>query len=135
MEKRFPTKGVDLTHILVVANLDRARSFYRHVLGATVYREYAGASCVLRFQGSWLLVVTGGGPTADKPDARFEPPQDPQSGSHSMIIRVPHCEEAYEVLRSRGAEFLTPPYDWGGEIRCFFRDPYDHLLEISQAVQ
>jgi catechol 2,3-dioxygenase-like lactoylglutathione lyase family enzyme len=28
--------------------------------------------------------------------------------------------------------FLTPPVDWGGEIRCFFRDPDGHLLEISQ---
>jgi catechol 2,3-dioxygenase-like lactoylglutathione lyase family enzyme len=28
---------------------------------------------------------------------------------------------------------LTPPIDWGGEIRCFFRDPDDHLLEISEA--
>ena len=34
-------------------------------------------------------------------------------------------------LRSRGAEFLTEPVDWGGETRCFFRDPDGHLLEIS----
>jgi hypothetical protein len=73
----------------------------------------------LQFQGSWLLLVTGGGPTDDKPDVTFEPPQNPQSVSHSMTIRVPDCEDAYEVLRSRGAEFLTRPYDWGGEIRCF----------------
>ena len=135
MENRFPIEGVELTHILVVADLDRARSFYRDVLGATVYREYAGTSSVLQFQGSWLLLVTGGGPTEDKPDVTFEPPQDPHSVSHSMTIRVPDCQEAYEILRLRGAEFLTPPYDWGEEIRCFFRDPDGHLLEISQAVQ
>jgi catechol 2,3-dioxygenase-like lactoylglutathione lyase family enzyme len=40
----------------------------------------------------------------------------------------------YETLKGRGAVFLTPPVDWGGEIRCFFRDPDGHLLEISQAV-
>ncbi len=134
MEKRFPTEEVELTHILVVADIDRARSFYRDVLGAMVYREYGGTSCVLEFQGSWLLLVTGGGPTEDKPDVTFEPPKDPQSVSHSMTIRVPDCKEAYEVLRSRGAEFLTPPYDRGGEIRCFFRDPDGHLLEISQVL-
>jgi catechol 2,3-dioxygenase-like lactoylglutathione lyase family enzyme len=135
MERRFPTEGVELTHILVVANLDRARSFYRDVLGATLYREYGGTSSVLQFQGSWLLLVTGGESTDDKPDVTFEPPQDPQRVSHSMTIRVADCQEAYEVLRLRGAEFLTPPYDWGGEIRCFFRDHDGHLLEISQAVQ
>jgi catechol 2,3-dioxygenase-like lactoylglutathione lyase family enzyme len=135
MADRFPTKGVELTHILVVADLDRARSFYRDVLGATVYREYGGTSCVLQFQGSWLLLVTGGGPTEDKPDVLFEPPQDPQRVSHSMTIRVPDCEEAYQILGSRGAVFLTPPYEWGGEIRCFFHDPDGHLLEISKAVQ
>jgi hypothetical protein len=27
---------------------------------------------------------------------------------------------------------LTPPVDWGAEIRCFFREPDGHLLEISE---
>jgi len=51
-----------------------------------------------------------------------------------LTLRVPDCRDAYEVLRARGAEFLTPPVDWGGEIRAFFRDPDGHLLEISEAV-
>jgi catechol 2,3-dioxygenase-like lactoylglutathione lyase family enzyme len=29
--------------------------------------------------------------------------------------------------------FLTPPHDWGSEIRCFLRDPDGHLVEISQS--
>ena len=54
MEKdEFPTGEVELTHILVVAHMEEARSFYRDVLGATVYREYGDNSCVLQFQGSW----------------------------------------------------------------------------------
>lgn len=133
MERSFPTEGVELTHLLVVAEIGRSRSFYRDVLGAEVYREYGGTSCVLRFQGSWLLLVTGGGPTENKPGVTFAPPSDPGSVSHEMTLRVPDCQEAYEVLRSRGADFLTPPVDLGAEIRCFFRDPDGHLLEISQA--
>jgi len=133
-ESAFPTSGVELTHILVVSDMDRARDFYRDVLGASVYREYGGTSCVLQFAGTWLLLVTGGGPTEDKPGVVFEPPRDPNSVGHSMTIRVPDCKAAYEILRSRGAEFLTPPHDWGGEIRCFFRDPDGHLLEISESV-
>lgn len=50
-----------------------------------------------------------------------------------MTIRVPDCQAAYEVLILRGATFLTPPIDWGSEVRCFFRDPDGHLFEISEA--
>lgn len=133
MVDEFPTEGMELTHILVVGGIERSRSFYRDVLGAEVYREYGGTSCVLKFQGSWLLLVTRGEPTEDKPGVRFAPPSDLRSVSHEMTIRVPDCQAAYEVLRSRGAEFLTPPVDWGAEIRCFFQDPDGHLLEISEA--
>jgi catechol 2,3-dioxygenase-like lactoylglutathione lyase family enzyme len=75
----FPTEGVELTHLLVVSDLARSRQLYRDVLGATVYREYGGTSCVLNFQGSWLLLVTGGRPTRDKPTVTFGPPADPDS--------------------------------------------------------
>ena len=130
----FPSEGVALTHLLVVSELARARHFYQDVLGATVYREYSGTSCVLSFQGSWLLLVTGGAPTSDKPTVTFAAPQDPDRVSHEMTIRVPDCQGAYEVLKARGAIFLTPPVNRGEEIRCFFRDPDGHLLEISQAL-
>jgi catechol 2,3-dioxygenase-like lactoylglutathione lyase family enzyme len=131
-QAEFPTEGVVLTHLLVVSDMDRSRQFYRDVLGAKVYREYGGTSCVLTFQGSWLLLVTGGGPTKDKPTVTFAPPQDPDTVSHELTLRVPDCHAAYETLKARGAVFLTPPVDWGGEIRCFFRDPDGNLLEISQ---
>ena len=133
MTTDFPTDGVELTHILVISDLDRARTFYTDVLGATVYREYGGSSCVLQFQGSWLLLVTRGEPTKDKPDVTFAPPENPNLISHAMTIRVPDCQKAYDILKERGAEFLTPPVNWGYEIRCFFRDPDGHLFEISQA--
>jgi catechol 2,3-dioxygenase-like lactoylglutathione lyase family enzyme len=129
----FPAEGMELTHLLVVSDADRARDFYRDVLGAELYREYGGTSVVLRFLGSWLLLVTGGGPTPDKPDVTFGPPADPRTVSHEMTIRVPDCRAAYETLRTRGAEFLTPPVEYDWEVRCFFRDPDGHLLEISEA--
>jgi catechol 2,3-dioxygenase-like lactoylglutathione lyase family enzyme len=128
----FPTEGVALSVLLVVSDIERSRWFYRDVLGATVYREYGGTSCVLQFQGAWILLVTGGGPTTDKPDVTFTPPPDPRIVDHEFTIRVPDCRAAYELLKSRGAPFLTPPAERGGEIRCFFRDPDGHLLEISE---
>jgi catechol 2,3-dioxygenase-like lactoylglutathione lyase family enzyme len=132
MTNQFPAEGMELTHLLVVSDLERSRGFYRDVLGAELYREYGGTSVVLRFLGSWLLVVTGGGPTADKPDVSFAPPVDPRNVSHEMTIRVPDCRAAYDTLRARGAEFLTPPAESAWEVRCFFRDPDGHLLELSE---
>lgn len=132
MSARFPIQGMEMTHILVVGDVARATGFYRDVLGAEVYREYGGTSVVLNFQGAWLLLVTGGGPTRDKPAVTFEPPPDHDRVSHAVTIRVPDCQDAYDLLRSRGAAFLTPPVDWGSEVRCFFRDPDGHLFEISE---
>lgn len=131
-ETPFPTAGVELSLLLVVGDLDRSRTFYRDVLGATIHREYGGTTVVLQFQGAWILLVTGGGPTADKPGVTFAPPPDARRVSHQLTIRVPDCRAAYRTLLARGAEFLTPPFDRGGEIRCFFRDPDGRLLEISE---
>jgi catechol 2,3-dioxygenase-like lactoylglutathione lyase family enzyme len=128
----FPAEGTELTHILVVSDVERSTTWYREVLGAELFRTYGGTSAVFRFGVAWLLLVTGGGPTEDKPDITFEMP-DPQHVSHSMTIRVEDCRAAYETLSARGAAFLTPPHDWGHEVRCFFRDPDGHLFEISQA--
>lgn len=132
MTGEFPSEDVALTLLLVVSDIERSRAFYQDVLGATLYREYGGTSAVFQFQGTWLLLVTGGGPTKDKPGVTFAPPGDPAMVTHELTMRVPDCKAAYETLRSRGAEFLTPPVEYQHEIRCFFRDPDGHLLEISQ---
>ena len=133
MTASFPADGMELTHILVVREIDRARDFYRDVLGAEVYREYGGSSCVLRAFGTWLLLVTGGGPTADKPTVTFASPRNVDDVSHSMTIRVPDCRAAHATLTGRGATFLTPPVESDWEIRAFFRDPDGHLIEISES--
>lgn len=129
----FPAEGMSLTHIMVVNDIAKSRHFYEHILGAEIYREYGGgSSLVLSFQGSWLLLVTSGGPTEDKPDVHFVVPSQLNQVSHSMTIRVQDCQQAYEILKGRGAVFLTPPVNRGMEIRAFFRDPDGHLFEISQ---
>lgn len=124
---------MELTTILVVSDVSVSTRWYRDVLGAELYREYGGTSAVFRFAGAWLLLVTGGGPTEDKPDVTMAAPASPGTVDHSFTVRVPDCKIAYETLASRGAEFLTPPHDWGAELRAFFRDPDGHLFEISEA--
>lgn len=128
----FPTPDVELTHLLVVADAEDSRRWYESVLGATVHRAYGGTSVVLKLQGQWVLLVTGGEPTADKPTITFTAPSDPDTVSAEIIFGVPDCRAAYEVLRARGAVFLTPPVEYDWEIRAFFRDPDGHLFEISE---
>lgn len=131
-DSQFPLPGMAMTHILVVSDLAKSKAFYQDVLGASLYGEYGGTSVVFDFNGAWLLIVTGGEPTKDKPSVTFVAPRNPDEVSHSITIRVPDCQKAYEILNSRGAEFLTEPVNWGHEIRAFFRDPDGHLFEISQ---
>ncbi len=127
----FPGEA-ELTHILVVSDPERSRDFYRDVVGAHIVREYGGTSVVARLAGTWLLLVTGGAPTPDKPTITFTPPVDANAVTHAMTFRVPNCQAAYELLRSRGAVFLTPPIRNDHEVRCFFRDPDGHLIELSE---
>lgn len=127
-----PFEDSALTTILVVSDMSKSKSFYVDVLGAKVFREYGGDSLVLEFLKNWILLVTSGGPTVDKPDTHFEPPSNKNSVSHSYTIRVKDCRKSYEILKGRGAEFITPPTDKGAETRCFFRDPNGHLFEISE---
>jgi catechol 2,3-dioxygenase-like lactoylglutathione lyase family enzyme len=133
VEQGFPTDGVEVTVLRVVSDLEQSRHFYRDVLGAEEFREYGGTSAVLRFAGTWLLLVTGGGPTPDKPTVTFAPPRTSDVVSHELTIRVSDCRAAFEILKARGAKFLTPPVEYDWEIRCFFRDPDGHLLEISES--
>ena len=128
----FPADATDLTRLLVVADLVRSVAWYRDVLGAEIVGEYGGTSAVLRFVESWLLLVTGGGPTADKPTVTMATPTDPDRASAELIVAVPDCRAAHAELVGRGAVFLADPVEYPWEIRAFFRDPDGHLFEISE---
>jgi catechol 2,3-dioxygenase-like lactoylglutathione lyase family enzyme len=131
----FPTTGIELRYLIVASDYARSLAFYRDVLGTTVVRQISDVLCLLSFGGSELLLTVGGGPTQDKPTVTFAPPTDAETVSSELNIRVPDCFAAYEVLRSRGAEFLTPPVDWGYEVRAFLRGPDGHLIELTQSGQ
>ena len=115
MEKAttFSTAGVELKYLLVVSDYACSLAFYRDVLGATIVREISDTLCLLSFGGAEVMLTVGGGPTKDKPTVTFASPIDPDRVTSELVIRVPDCPAAYEVLRSRGAELLTPPVDWG----------------------
>ena len=123
-----------ITHMIVVSDIERSKRWYLDVLGCSLYGEYGGTSVVLDWNGSWFLLVTGGGPTEDKPDVTLEAPTEPARTARSTIFRVDDCRALYEELKNEGVDFLTEPVDHGYEIRAFFRDPDGHLYEISELV-
>ena len=123
-----------ITHMIVVSDIERSKQWYLDVLGCSLYGEYGGTSVVLDWNGSWFLLVTGGGPTEDKPDVELAAPGEPNRTARSTIFRVADCRATYAELKDKGAEFLTEPVDHGYEIRAFFRDPDGHLFEISELV-
>jgi lactoylglutathione lyase len=128
----FPATATSLTHLFVVSDLARSIGWYRDVLGAELVGEYAGTSAVLRFIGSWLLLVTGGPPTDDKPGVAMVAPTNDAAVAGELIVAVPDCRAAVEELRGRGATFLAEPVEYASEIRAFLRDPDGHLIEITQ---
>ncbi|MEV5764311.1 VOC family protein [Micromonospora sp. NPDC052213] len=125
-----PERGLVLTHLLIVRDVDRSREFYRNVLGATVVRERQPA--ILRLHNGYIVINDEGGPTDDKPTVRAQAPADPNVLSGALNIRVTDVRAVYELWRSRGGQFLTEPKDHGVEIRCYLRDPDGYLIELGQ---
>ena len=132
MATNDPLGTSPLTTILVVKDVNISKSFYVNSLGASLFREYGGNSVVLKFLDQWLLLVTPGGPTPDKPTTHFVAPKEIDQVSHSFTIRVENCQNTYQKLKNKGVPFITPPVKNGPETRCFFRDPDGHLFEISE---
>ncbi len=126
-----PREGIVLTHFLTVQDVERSRAFYADVLGGQILLERD--PCIIKLANAWVTLNVGGGPTEDKPDVILAPPVDPKKASNFMNIRVADIKAQYGEWRSKGATFLTPPIDRGGEIRCYMRDPDGYLIEVGEA--
>jgi lactoylglutathione lyase len=125
-----PKEGFVITHVLVVADPDRSREFYQSLLGGQVLLERDPV--IMKVANTWLTLVTGGGPTDDKPDVSLGTPAEPGFTSGFLNVRVADIARIYAEWSANGAEFLTKPKDHGREIRAYLRDPDGHLIEVGQ---
>jgi catechol 2,3-dioxygenase-like lactoylglutathione lyase family enzyme len=125
-----PTEGIAITHFIVSNDVERSRRFYVDVLGGEAVLE--GELSIVALANGWVTISTGGGPTDDKPTVTLEAPRDPNRVSGFLNIRVADIQSVYKEWSARGATFLTPPIDRGVEIRCYMRDPDNHLIEVGQ---
>jgi lactoylglutathione lyase len=128
-----PKEGFVITHVLVVADQDRSREFYRSLLGGQVLLERDPV--IMKVANTWLTLVTGGGPTDDKPGVTVSPPADPARTSGFINVRVADIATVYREWLAKGAEFLTEPKDHGREIRAYLHDPDGHLIEVGQVTE
>ena len=124
---------MSLTVLMIVNSQDRSRDFYHRVLGADIVRDRDPV--ILRFHNGVIVLNVGGGPTSDKPAVTMAPPADQDTVSMALNIRVADIQAVYHAWQDRGAEFLTPPQDRDGEIRCYLRDPDGYLIEVGQTTR
>jgi len=126
-----PSEGFVVTHFLVVSDQDRSRDYYTTVFGAQVLRDRDPV--ILQLANTWLILNDGGGPTADKPTVTLTTPQDPDTVSAFLNIRVADIRRSQREWSARGADFLTEPVDHPHEIRAYIRDPDGHLIEVGES--
>ena len=131
-----PREGISVAHFLTVADIDRSLRFYETVFGGRALSrgDSKGAPGYIQIANTWLLVNVGGGPTPDKPSVTLTVP-DRDKINGFMNIRVADIQGCYELWKSRGAEFITPPIPKYGETRCYIRDPDGYIIEVGQSTE
>ncbi len=87
---------------------------------------------IMKVASTWLTLVTGGGPTDDKPGVSLGAPAQPGFTSGFLNVGVADIARVYDEWSAKGAEFLTEHKDHGPEIRAYLRDPGGHLIEVGQ---
>ncbi len=127
-----PDAGFLVVHQLTVRDCARSRDFYRDVFGGVVVMDSPSFSLVQLANG-WVALGRAADPAPDQPRLVVEPPADLSRLEGFMNLRVADIAACYEEWRAKGAEFLTPPIDRGGEIRCYMRDPDGYLIEVGQS--
>jgi len=130
-----PREGFTVSLFITVADIERSARFYEKVFGGRILSlgDSKGASGHIQIANTWLIVNVGGGPTPDKPSITLSAPADPDRVSSFLNIRVADIQACYELWKSRGAEFITPPIPKYGEIRCYIRDPDGYIIEVGQS--
>lgn len=132
-ELPLPEHGMLVTHLVVAADVSATSRFYSELLGGTIVYEAPGAPTFIKLANTWVLVVSGGGGTPDKPDVTLGPPTDPDRVDAFMNIRVADIAAVHAAWSERGVEFITPPLDnHGYELRCYVRDPDGRIIEVGQ---
>ena len=117
--------------MLAVSDLETSVRFYQEKLGFDVLGHEAHIAA-LKLGDMQLHLFTHSPPTPDKPSVTLTSLNTPDRTPVVLDFLVSDCQAAYERLRDRGVQFLTPHTPpWGGR-RCFAQDPDNYLIELEE---
>ncbi|MFE2749642.1 VOC family protein [Streptomyces scopuliridis] len=127
-----PEQGLILPHFLTVRDVAASRRCYADILGGEIVLEENPG--IVKVANSWIIMNPGGGPTPDKPGVTLAPPtpENRDTVSSFMNVRVADIAAFHADATAKGAEFLTEPLDRKAELRCYLRDPDGYLIEVGQ---
>ncbi len=125
-------KRIDVV-VLFVTDLDRAKSFYRDVLGLGIQFEDE-ASVGFEFEPILLLLVSI--PDAQDLLSREAVAVERPGGATSQLVSfVEDVDAIYTELVAQGVEFVREPIDreWGLRT-AHFKDPEGNIWEIAHTL-
>jgi catechol 2,3-dioxygenase-like lactoylglutathione lyase family enzyme len=129
----MPTLTRVLETALYVADLDRAATFYRDVMGLPcIFEDFRMRAFDVGGNGVLLLFPERGSLKPIEIPGGTIPPHDGSGPVHvAFSIPVEELEEWQQHLTAHGVG-LEGRTQWPrGGVSVYFRDPDDHLLEIA----
>lgn len=125
-------KRIDVV-VLFVADLDRAKTFYRDTLGMeTKFEDQYSAYFGLETTSLLLLTIAG---AQDLLSSEAVAVPRPTGATSQLVSFVEDVDAIYEELVGRGVEFVRKPIDreWGLRT-AHFKDPDGNVWEIVQSL-
>jgi catechol 2,3-dioxygenase-like lactoylglutathione lyase family enzyme len=125
-------KRIDVV-VLFVADVDRAKSFYRDTLGMAIKFEDESSAGV-DFDTTLLILLSIAGAqdllTPEAVAARRD-----AVATSQLVSFVDDVDAVYQQLVARGVEFVREPIDreWGLRT-AHFKDPDGNVWEIAQSL-
>jgi catechol 2,3-dioxygenase-like lactoylglutathione lyase family enzyme len=136
MEKNVEVIKFDHVHIKC-HDVNAAEKFYREMFNAKTVERYVirDTQSIMMELGGTFIILTGT-EKGEVLESSKKPRETPmiRYGLGHIGVCVRNLDEAAQVLREKGAEFLWEPRDSkGGRIRvAFIRGPEDDVIEIVQ---
>ena len=123
-----------LTHVrLLVEDYKACFEFYTETLGLSVSWGNENTGYAELDTGSTRLAIFTRKAMAQVIGTGILPPNAVCQDNHTVILRVPDVDKAFEELRGKDVTFITEPQDrsdWG--IRtAHLRDPDGNLIELN----
>lgn len=118
---------------LIVEEFGKSAAFYRDVMGFSALWFEEGEEYALFDTGDVKLEVVSRRAMADAVGTG----EVSSAGGALLNVAVDDVDEAWTLLRERGAEGVTPPRDyaaWGVRI-AYFRDPDGNLIEFYKKLE